>query len=114
MKHAVIFCTQSVRGTLEFFVSSGGETHFLFRQAFRASLWYRYRYSVRLDDALDWDKCRHNPAGRKVCEKLFKALPYIEKEYGVVLLRRSSRKSPDRGRLRRRDRGLDERGDFAA
>ena len=25
MKHAVIFCTQSVRGTLEFFVSSGGD-----------------------------------------------------------------------------------------
>ena len=114
MKNPVIHCTQPIRGALYFFVVSEGERYYLFGQSFRPSLWNRYRFGVQLDDALDWDKCRHNPAGRKVCEKLFKALPYIEKEYGVVLLRRSGRKSPDRGRLRRRDRGLDERGDFAA
>ena len=87
MKHAVIICTQPVRGTLYFFVLAYGERHYLFGQPFRSSLWSRYRFGVRLDDALDWSKS--HPADRKVCEKLFKAIPYIEKEYGLTLLRKS-------------------------
>lgn len=98
MKHAVVRCTQPVRGTLHFFVSAAGEEHFLFSQGFRASLWDRYRFGVRLEEALDFGNYAAHPADRKLCEKLFRILPYIEKEYGVTLLRKS--RSP---RPRRRD-----------
>ena len=94
MKQSIVICTQPVRGTLYFYVKSSGEEHYLFGQTFRASLWNRYRFGVRLDDALDWGKCRC-PADRKVCEKLFKSISWIEKEYGLSLLRKS-RKSPRR------------------
>lgn len=92
MKQATIYCRELNRGTLYFYVSMNGEEHYLFGQSFRLSLWNRYRYSVRLDDALDWGKCR-TFADRKVCEKLFKNIPYIEKEYGLVLLRKSRKSS---------------------
>ena len=97
MKHPVIVCTQPVRGKLCFYVRSGAEEHYLFGQTFRLSLWNRYRFGVRLDDALDRGKCKYRPADRKVCEKLFKSIPYIEKEYGLALLRKS-RRSSRRGR----------------
>lgn len=96
MKHPVVFCTQPVRGTLYFFVAQEGERYYLFGQPFRPSLWDRYRFGVRLDDALNWAKGRL-PADRKVCEKLFKSIPYIEKEYGLALLRKS-RKASHRSR----------------
>ena len=89
MKQSVIFCTQPVHGTLYFYVLSGREEHYLFGQSFRPSLWKRYRSGVLLDDALDRAKCR--PADRKVCDKLFKTLPGIEKEYGLNLLRRGTK-----------------------
>lgn len=95
MKHPVILCTQPIRGTLYFFVVSEGERYYLFGQSFRPSLWDRYRFGVRLDDALDWEKGRF-PADRKVCERLFKSIPYIEKEYGLVLLRKSRKTSRQR------------------
>ena len=67
--------------------------HYLFSQPFRPSLWSRYRFGVLLDEALDWSKCRGLPAEDKVREKLFKSIPYIEKEYGIALLRRSKKAS---------------------
>ena len=103
MKHAVIHCTQPVRGTLYFFVSAAGEEHFLFSQGFRASLWSRYRFGVRVEEALDFGNYAAHPADRKLCEKLFRILPYIEKEYGLPLLRKSRSARP-----RRRDRFPDD------
>ena len=100
MKHAVIICTQPVRGTLYFFVLAYGERHYLFSQPFRPSLWSRYRFGVLLDEALDWSKCHGLPAEVKVREKIFKSIPYIEKEYGLALLRRSKKASR---RVRRED-----------
>ena len=94
MKQTVVFCTQPVRGKLYFYAASAGEEHYLFGQTFRVSLWNRYRFGVRLDDALDRGKCRC-PAEQKVCEELFKSISYIKKEYGLSLLRKS-RKSPRR------------------
>lgn len=93
MKQSVVLCTQPVRGTLYFYVRSGKEEHYLFGQAFRPSLWRRFRSGILLDEALDWTRCGPCPADRKVCEKLFKAIPYIEKEYGLALLRKSRRSS---------------------
>ena len=104
MKQSVVFCTQPVHGTLYFYVLTGREEHYLFGQSFRPSLWKRYRYGVLLDDALDWAKGRY-PADRKVSEKLFKMIPYIEKEYGVSLLRKSRKPS----RRRRREDELSDR-----
>ena len=100
MKQSVIICTQPVRGTLCFFVLACGERHYLFGQAFRPSLWSRYRFGVRLDDALDWSKCHGLPAEGKVREKIFKSILYIEKEYGIALLRISQKSSR---RARRED-----------
>ncbi len=94
MKHHVIYCIESVHGTLYFFVRSDRadrEAHYLFAQHFRVSLWSRYRSGVRLDDALDRAKC--SPADRKVCDKLFKAVAAVEKECGVTLFRRTERTS---------------------
>ena len=93
MKQSVIICTQPVRGTLCFFVLTDNERHYLFGQAFRPSLWSRYRFGVLLDEALDWSKCHSLPAELKVREKIFKSIPYIEKEYGIALLRRSRKSS---------------------
>ena len=101
MRQAVIFCTQPVRGKLYFHVAAGGEEHCLFGQPFRASLWNRYRFGVRLEEALDRSACRAVPAQMKVCEKLFRTIPYIEKEYGLALLRRTRRSS----RRRKREEG---------
>ena len=103
MKHSVIRCTSPVRGKLYFFVAADGEEHYLFGQTFRLSLWNRFRSGVRLEDALDWAKS--HPADQKVCEKLFKAIPYIEKEYGLTLLRKSRKASR---RARREDRMPDD------
>ena len=103
MKHSVVFCTQPVRGTLYFYVSSSrSDRHYLFAQSFRPDLWNRFRFGVLLDDALD--RSKYPLHHQKFCDKLFKAIPYIEKEYGVRLLRRSRRslrrdcrEDPDRG-----------------
>ena len=104
MKKSVIYCTQPVHGTLYFYVLAGREEHYLFGQSFRPSLWQRYRFGVLLDDALDRAKC--TPADRKICDRLFKMIPYIEKEYGVSVLRRS--RLPRSPKSSRRDRRKDE------
>ena len=98
----IVYCTQPVHGTLDFYVFTGKEDHYLFRQSFRPSLWNRYRYGVALDKALDWARCGNVPPQQKVCEKLFKAIHYVEKEYGIRLLRRSKKDS------RRKRREVDE------
>ena len=98
MRQPVIYCTQPVRGTLYFYVRSAGEEHYLFGQPFRATLWDRYRFGVRLEDALKWSGCHAVPSQMKVCEKLFKMIPWIEKEYGLPLLRKSRKSSRREGR----------------
>ena len=37
----IVYCTQPVHGTLDFYVFTGKEDHYLFRQSFRPSLWNR-------------------------------------------------------------------------
>ena len=91
MKNPVIHCTQPVRGTLYFFITANGEMHYLFGQNFRDSLWKRYRFGIRLDEALDRSKWSH--VDQKICDKLFKVLPHVEREYSISLLRKKPKSS---------------------
>ena len=87
MKQPVILCRELNRGTVYFYVAVAGEEYYLFGQPYRTTVWKRYRTGVPLDEALDFGRCGQKPVLEKVAEKLPSFLRYVEKEYGVKLLR---------------------------
>lgn len=105
MKQAVINCREIKKGTLGFFVSVKGREYYLFAQSFHPAVMNRYRNNMVLKEALSAAKSRKHPGCMKVREKLLKILPYIEKEYGLSLLKqnRGSVRQSDHARFSRED-----------
>ena len=89
---AFVYCRTTARGRQSFFVEAHGETHYLFSQAFRASVKAYYENGVWLDFALDFSRAGRNTAVLNTMRKLPGYIKYVEKLYDISLLRQTARK----------------------
>lgn len=88
MKNAVIFCDiKKVNETtkLNFYLKTKTEVIFLFQQKYRKGAYNYYKNGCRFDDALNYKKAHNDAAIMNIIKRLKKALPYIQKEYGITL-----------------------------
>lgn len=82
-----IYCKETRRGVLEFYLANDNVTYYLFSQKFKVALLSYFENGVYLDKALDYSRCYNNFALVNVKKKLIKYIRYIEKEYDTSILR---------------------------
>ena len=88
-----IYCLTTDKDVQSFYIEACGETHYLFSQNFRRGVKEYFRGGVHLDAALDLSRAKNNTALIKTMKKLSSYIRYIEKEYGLEILRQTIRKN---------------------
>ena len=88
-----IYCETTAKGVQSFFINANGETHFLFSQNFRRGVKDYFERGVRIDEAINFKRSNGNSAIIHTMEKLPTYIRYVEREYGMEVLRRTARKN---------------------
>ena len=88
-----IFCKTTAKDTHSFYITANGETHFLFAQSFRRGVKNYFEHGVRIDEAINFTKAKGDRALMRTMEKLPSYIHYIEREYGMEILKKTSRKN---------------------
>ena len=88
-----IYCLTTDKGIQSFYLEAQGETHYLFSQSFRRGVKEYFGQGVHLDAAMDFSRARHDDAIVRTMKKLPSYIKYIEKEYGIEVLRQTARKN---------------------
>ena len=86
---ASIFCEQSKSGRLNFFVSASGEEHYLFSCPYSERAESHFRGGVFLDNAIDCTRAGGDSSILRVMNRLPSHIRYIEREYGLEILRKT-------------------------
>ena len=86
-----IYCETTAKGVQSFFINANGETHFLFSQNFRRGVKDYFERGVRIDEAINFKRANGNSAIIHTMEKLPAYIRYVEREYGMEVLRRTAR-----------------------
>ena len=90
MKKNIIFCKDSnTHGILDFYLSKGNDSIYLFSQKFRHSIYDHYRRGLFLDDALSYKKAHKDRAIMNVIKRLHTNISYIEKTYGIIVMNKT-------------------------
>jgi hypothetical protein len=92
----MIFCKTTAKGVQSFYVNANGETHYLFSQSFRRGVKNYYERGVYINEAINFTKAKGNTAVVHTMEKLPAYIRYIEREYGIAVLRKTARKNQER------------------
>ena len=88
-----IYCETTAKGVQSFFIKANGETHFLFSQNFRRGVKNYFKHGVRVDEAINFKRANGNSAIIHTMEKLPAYIRYVEREYGMEVLRKTARKN---------------------
>ena len=88
-----IYCETTAKGVQSFFINANGETHFLFSQNFRRGVKDYFERGVRIDEAINFNRANGNSAISHTLEKRPAYIRYVEREYGMEVLRRTARKN---------------------
>ena len=88
-----IYCETTAKEVQSFFINVNGETHFLFSQNFRRGVKDYFERGVRIDEAINFKRANGNSAIIHTMEKLPAYIRYVEREYGMEVLRRTARKN---------------------
>ena len=88
-----IYCEITAKGVQRFFINANGETHFLFSQNFRRGVKDYFERGVRIDEAINFKRANGNSAIIHTMEKLPTYIRYVEREYGMEVLKRTARKN---------------------
>lgn len=90
---STIYCKTTAKGVQSFFINVNGETHFLFSQNFRRGVKDYFERGVRIDEAINFKRANGNSAIIHTMEKLPSYIRYVEREYGMEVLKRTARKN---------------------
>ena len=88
-----IYCATTSKGIQSFYITANGETHFLFSQNFRRGVKDYFERGVRIDEAINFARAKGNNAVMHTMEKLPSYIRYVEREYGMEVLRKTARKN---------------------
>lgn len=85
-----IYCKTIEKGRQAYYLHTNMCEYYLFTQNFRRSNKAFFGCGILLDNALDYS-LNNSPSVRKTMTKLIPAIGYIEKEFGLILLRKTYR-----------------------
>ena len=91
-----IYCVPTEKGIHSFYIEACGETHFLFSQEYRRGVNEYFRGGVHLDAAFNFSRAKGDSALMRTMEKIPSFIRYIEREYGLEILRRTAKKNTKR------------------
>ena len=95
---AKVFCRKSDKGELVFYVSTRGETHYLFSQNYVRRVWDCFSCPMSIDRALNAHLAHGNKPVLHTMDKLLSYIRYVEHTYDLELLRRTQLKNTQRRR----------------
>ena len=98
-----IYCKTTSKGKQSFYLLHEGKEHFLFSQNFRRSVKSYYSNGATMNEALNNPRGGENYALRKTMEKLHTYIKYIERENGIMVLKKSNRKANMSSRHKKKD-----------
>ena len=87
-----VYCVTTSKGVHSFYLEACGEIHYLFSQGYKRGVSKYYGKGVNINDALDPSRAKRNTAVLKTMSKMPSYIRYIEKEYGIEVLKQTSRK----------------------
>ena len=96
--NAIIDCRTVANGRLGFYLSCRDWSYYLFSQAYDPSVYSYFGNGVSIDRSIDASRCKRNHAVLQAMRKLPAHIRYIEKEYGIVVLRQTARKLAESAR----------------
>ena len=89
---ANVYCLTTDKGVQSFYLEACGETHYLFSQNYRKGVKSYFGAGVNIDDAMDFSRARGDSAIIHTMRKLPAYIKYIEKEYGIAVLRSTAKR----------------------
>ena len=93
-----VYCLTTDKGIHSFYLEAYGKTHYLFSQSYRRGVREYFGQGVHLDYALDVSRAGYDSAIIRTMRKLPSYIKYIEKEYGIEVLRQTARKNAYRNK----------------
>lgn len=89
----IIYCLTTDKAVQSFYLEADGETHYLFSQRYKRGVKEYFGSGVHIDAAMDFSRARHDASILRTMQKLPSYIKYIEKEYGIEVLRQTVRKN---------------------
>lgn len=97
----VIYCVRAAGGKHEFYMMADRERYYLFTQDYRKGVQNYFGKGLMLNEAMDYSRSNRNRAVVHTMDKIPVYIRYVEKEYGVTVLKRTKRFTQNgRGYLR--------------
>ena len=90
---AYIYCKTTSKGKQTFYLFAEGNAHYLFTQNFRRGVKEYFEHGVSLSEALDFSRAKRNASIIHTMEKLPSSIRYIEREYGLKVLKKTVQKN---------------------
>lgn len=88
-----IYCKPTAQGIHSFYLLSKDGDFFLFNQKYRKGVQRFFAKGVQLEKARDFSKCNKDSAIIRTMNKFPMYIRYIEKEYGIVILEQTKKRS---------------------
>ena len=89
---ATVYTVRVNKGVHTFYLRAFGQDHYLFSQPYRSEVKAYFGNGVTIDAALDRSRAKRSADVLRVMERLPSHIKYVEKEYGVDVLRQTVRK----------------------
>ena len=89
----VVYCVENYRGIDSFYLKTSTGPYFLFQQDYRPGVHKHFSKGLRLDEALDFSKCKRNKAVSKTVSKLPAYIKSAEAENGIIVLDRTMQRA---------------------
>ncbi|MGN0682048.1 MAG: hypothetical protein ACI4WS_08170 [Oscillospiraceae bacterium] len=89
MKQAIIKCSKDANGKhLNFYAVSGESSLFIFSRKYNNEVSRYFRNGVPVSEVFNFSKANRKPAVMNIMEQLPVYIRFVEREYGVELLRK--------------------------
>lgn len=89
---AMIYCVKN-RGTHSFFMFFGRQKYYLFCQNYRKGVQEYYSKGVSLNESINFSKSHNDSAIIKTMSKIPMYIRYVEKEFGIEVLKQTMKKN---------------------
>lgn len=90
---STVYCTPTDKGIHTFYLVTERQEYYLFHQNYRKGVNDFFRDGVNLDRAIDFTRAHHDEAVIRTMQKIPMYIKYIEKCYGVEVLRATAKKN---------------------
>ncbi len=87
----LVYCRTESKGRQTFYLSHGGRTFYLFTQNYRVSVKEFFRRGFSLCGGYDYSGSSSSAVHRTI-DKIRSMIPYIERENGISILKRTGKR----------------------